>query len=520
MHDAIDMSLVDWSRGQFALTAMFHWIFVPLTLGLSFIVAFMHTIYVRTGDEEWKKITKFWMKLFGINFAIGVSTGIILEFEFGTNWSNYSWFVGDIFGAPLAVEGILAFFMESTFIAIMFFGWNKVSKRFHLTASWLTAFGASLSAVWILVANAWMQMPVGTVFNPETARNEMTNFWDVLFSEVAVNKFLHTITSSFLLGSIFVIGVSAWFLLKKREVLFAKRSTIVASVFGVIAAIATVATGDTSARIVAREQPMKFAAMEALYEGQTHAPLVAIGAMRTDTTRLPNPREDFIFKIEIPSALSYMVFLTPSGFIPGITDLVYGNEEQGIMSYEEKINRGAVAIQTLKELKRTKDRGDDASYQAMLEKFNNPRWRENYYKYFGYGYYKDRELKELIPNVKLNFYSFHVMVILGTHFLIFCVIALWLSLKNRWGNHKWLMWVAMITIPLPWVASQAGWLVAEMGRQPWVVYELMPTIAAVSRLKPGAVQLTFWIFLATFTILFIAEIKILLTQIKKGPGGK
>ncbi len=520
MLESIALSLEDRSRGPFALTAMFHWIFVPLTLGLSFIVAFMHTIYVRTGDEEWKRITKFWMKLFGINFAIGVSTGIILEFEFGTNWSNYSWFVGDIFGAPLAIEGILAFFMESTFIAIMFFGWNKVSKRFHLTATWLTAFGASLSAIWILVANAWMQHPVGTMFNPLTARNEMTNFWEVIFSPTAVNKFLHTVTSSFLLGSIFVIGVSAWFLLRKREVLFAKRSTLVASVFGVISAIATVATGDTSARIVARNQPMKFAAMEALYEGQTHAPLVAIGVMRTDTTRLPNPRQDFIFKIEIPNALSYMVFLTPSGFIPGITDLVYGNEEQGIISYQEKIERGAVAIQTLKELKRAKERGDEVTYAALLEKFSDPKWLEGYYKHFGYGYYKGRELKELIPNVKLNFYSFHVMVILGTHFLIFTLLVLWLSLKNRWGNHKWLMWVALVTMPMPWIAHQSGWLVAEMGRQPWVVYELMPTLSAVTRLKPGAVQVTFWIFLATFTILFIAEIKILVTQIKKGPGGK
>ncbi len=520
MLETIDMSLVDWSRGQFALTAMFHWIFVPLTLGLSFIVAFMHTIYVRTGDEEWKRITKFWMKLFGINFAIGVATGIILEFEFGTNWSNYSWFVGDIFGAPLAIEGIFAFFIESTFIAIMFFGWNKVSKRFHLAASWLTAFGANLSAVWILVANAWMQHPVGTLFNPDTARNEMINFWDVIFSEVAVNKFLHTVTSSFLLASLFVIGISAWFLLRKREVLFAKRSTVVASVFGVIAAIATIATGDTSARIVAREQPMKFAAMEALYEGQTHAPLVAIGAMRTDTTRLPNPRQDFIFKIEIPNALSYMVFLTPSGFIPGISDLVYGNEEQGLMAYEERVERGAVAIQTLKELKRARERGDESTYSALREKFTDPVWLEEYFAHFGFGYYQGRELKELIPNVKLNFYSFHIMVILGTHFLIFTILVFWLSIKNRWGNHKWLLWVALITLPMPWIASQAGWVLAELGRQPWVVYELMPTISAVTRLKPGAVQLTFWIFLFTFTLLFIAEIRIMISQIKKGPGGK
>ena len=519
MFESIDMSLVDWSRGQFALTAMFHWLFVPLTLGLAFIVAFMHSIYVKTGDEEWKKITKFWMKIFGINFAIGVATGIILEFEFGTNWSNYSWFVGDIFGAPLAIEGIMAFFLESTFIAVMFFGWNKVSKRFHLTASWLTAFGASLSAVWILVANAWMQNPVGTKFNPETVRNEMTNFWDVILAEGAVTKFLHTVTSSFLLASIFVIGVSAWFLIKNRDILFAKRSSLVASVFGVLAGIATVGTGDTSARQVARNQPMKFAAMEALYEGQTHAPLVAFGAMRTDTTRAPNPREDFIFKIEIPNALSYMVFLTPNGFVPGITDLVYGNQEHGIMSYKERIERGSIALQTLKEMKKAKDRGDDVTYAAMREKFDDPQWIEDYYTHFGFGYYRGADMRELIPNVKLSFYSFHIMVIIGTHLLILCMIVLWLSLKNRWGNHKWLLWVALLTIPLPWIASQTGWLVAEMGRQPWVVYELMPTIAAVTRLDASAVQITFWIFMLTFTALFIAELKIMLTQIKKGPGG-
>jgi len=224
MIDNIDLSLVDWSRAQFALTAMFHWIFVPLTLGLGFIVAFMETIYVRTGDPEWKRITKFWMNLFGINFAIGVATGIILEFQFGTNWSNYSWFVGDIFGAPLAIEGLMAFFMESTFIAVMFFGWDKVSKKFHLTSTWLTAIGANLSALWILVANAWMQNPVGMIFNPDTARNEMVNFWDILFSPTAVNKFLHTTTSGFVLASIFVVGISSWFLLHKRNQMFAKKA--------------------------------------------------------------------------------------------------------------------------------------------------------------------------------------------------------------------------------------------------------------------------------------------------------
>ena len=224
MVEHVDLSLIDWSRAQFALTAIYHWIFVPLTLGLAFLVAIMESIYVKTGNPEWKQITKFWMTLFGINFAIGVATGIILEFQFGTNWSNYSWFVGDIFGAPLAIEGIMAFFLESTFIAVMFFGWNKVSKNFHLAASWLTAIGANLSALWILVANAWMQFPVGMHFNPDTARNEMVNFWEVLFSPVAVNKFLHTVSSGYVTASVFVVGISAWFLLRKRHTLLAKRS--------------------------------------------------------------------------------------------------------------------------------------------------------------------------------------------------------------------------------------------------------------------------------------------------------
>ncbi|MDD4646083.1 MAG: cytochrome ubiquinol oxidase subunit I, partial [Bacteroidales bacterium] len=284
--NTIDLSsLIDWSRAQFALTAMYHWLFVPLTLGITWIIAMMETIYVKTGDPEWKKITSFWMKLFGINFAIGVATGIILEFEFGTNWSNYSWFVGDVFGAPLAIEGIMAFFLESTFIAIMFFGWNKVSKKFHLLSSWLVAIGANLSALWILVANAWMQYPAGTTFNPETARNEMTSFWDVLFSPVAVNKFLHTITSGMVLAAIFMIGISAWYLLKNREKRLALRSITIASVFGLMASLFLAVTGDGSAKQVAKTQPMKLAAMEGFYQGKEGAGLVAIGVLNNKEKR-------------------------------------------------------------------------------------------------------------------------------------------------------------------------------------------------------------------------------------------
>ncbi len=272
----IDWSLVDWSRAQFALTAMYHWIFVPLTLGITFLIAIMETIYVKTKDPKWKEITKFWIGVFGINFAIGVATGIILEFEFGTNWSNYSWFVGDIFGAPLAIEGIMAFFMESTFIAIMFFGWNKVSQKVHLISTWLVAIGSNLSALWILVANGWMQNPVGMRFNPDTMRNEMYDFWAVLFNPVAVNKFIHTIMSSYIVGAVFVVGISSWYLLKNREEILAKRSIIVAAIFGLAASFATILTGDESARVVAKYQPMKLAAMEGLYQGSQEAPLAII----------------------------------------------------------------------------------------------------------------------------------------------------------------------------------------------------------------------------------------------------
>ena len=275
----MDLSLIDWSRAQFALTAMFHWLFVPLTLGLGLIMAIYETIYVRTGDEKWKKLTKFWMKLFGVNFAIGVATGIILEFEFGTNWSNYSYFVGDIFGAPLAIEGILAFFLEATFIGVMYFGWEKFGKRFHLASMWLAVIGATLSAWWILVANAWMQYPAGMDFNPDTARNELTDFMAVAFSPVAINKIFHTVTSSWVLGAAFVVGICGWYLLKRRELEFSRRSIKVAAIVGIVGVLLAAHTGHGSAQKVTKHQPMKLAAMEGLYRGGSQADLVAIGVL-------------------------------------------------------------------------------------------------------------------------------------------------------------------------------------------------------------------------------------------------
>lgn len=525
MLEHIDLSLVNWSRAQFALTAMFHWLFVPLTLGLSFIIAFMESIYVKTGNPEWKRITKFWMKLFGINFAIGVATGIILEFEFGTNWSNYSWFVGDIFGAPLAIEGIMAFFLESTFVAVMFFGWGKVSKKFHLISTWLTAVGANLSALWILVANAWMQNPVGMKFNPETARNEMVNFWDVLLSDTAVNKFLHTTTSGFVLAAIFVMGISAWFLIKKQHILFAKRSIVIASVFGIVASAMLIGTGDGSAREIARSQPMKFAAMESLYDGRTQAPLIAVGLFgkEHDDPMNRNSEQEFLMKIEIPNMLSYMAFLKVDAFVPGIKDLVLGNEKYGIMSVKEKIHRGYEAQQVLKAFKEAKGK-DEIEYNRLKAKFEDKEWVENYFRYFGYGNYYDADAHQLelnafktVPPISMSFYAFHIMVALGGHFLLLFMVVLWLTLRKKIENYKIVLYTALWTIPLAYIASEAGWVVAEVGRQPWVIQDLMPTMTAVSKIDSTSVMITFALFAVTFVGLAIAEVRIMVKQIKNGP---
>jgi len=517
----IDWGLVDWSRAQFALTALYHWIFVPLTLGLSFMLAIMETIYVKTGDEKWLKIEKFWLKLFGINFAIGVATGIILEFEFGTNWSNYSWFVGDIFGAPLAIEGIMAFFMESTFVAIMFFGWNKVSKKTHLLATWLTAIGSNLSALWILVANGWMQNPVGMEFNPDTMRNEMNDFLLVLFNPVAVNKFIHTITSAYTFSALFVIAVSAWLLLKGKNKRMAKYSMLIASVFGFMGIMATLITGDGSAKQVAKYQPMKLAAMEGLKKGSRGAPLIAIGKPKHIKNQdIPNAvMEDLKGNdqldvaaegFEIPYGLSVLAFNDPDAFVPGIDDLVYGNEKEGIPPYKERIKSGKISIEALANYKKAKKAGDTEAAEKYLKTF------KEHFEDFGYGYFDGHDLNELIPPVAITFTSFHTMVILGSWFLIFFILVYRAIMKNTIDKQKWLLRLGVIGLPLGFIAQEAGWITAEAGRMPWVIQDLMPTFIAVSHLKSTSVVITFALFFITFTALLIAELKIMATEIKKG----
>ncbi len=507
----LDLAQVDWARAQFALTAMYHWIFVPLTLGLSILVAFFETIYYKTGKEEWKNITRFWMTLFGINFAIGVATGIIMEFEFGTNWSNYSWMVGDIFGAPLAAEGLFAFFLETTFFAVMFFGWNRVSKKFHLLSTWLVAIGSNLSALWILVANAWMQHPVGMHFNPDTARFEMQNFWHILGSPVAVSHFVHTTSSGFLLAALFVVSVSSWLLLKNRHQEMAKKSIAVAAVFGVIAASFVGLTGDESAYTAAQVQPMKLAAMEGLWDGEVNADLVMLG--------IPNPgkkagdtTDAFQLEIKAPYLLSLLANRELGSFVPGINDLVYGNPKHGIMGADEKIILGKQAVHQLALYKQARDNGDQAAADAALKAFNQNQ------HYLGYGYLSKAE--DIVPIVPLVFYSFHVMVALGTLFPLLFLAILFFLYKDSLHKQKWFLGPAVFAVFFGWVASEAGWVVAELGRQPWAIQDLLPVTIARTNLTTTTVQMTFFMFLFIFTALLIAEVRIMLKQIQNGPEGE
>lgn len=419
-------TLVEWSRWQFAMTAIYHYMFVPLTLGLSFLLAIMETMWVRTGKAEWLNATKFWMKLFAINFAIGIATGLILEFQFGSNWSNYSWFVGDIFGAPLAIEGLFAFFLEATFFAVMFFGWNRVSRRFHLVSTWMVFIGSNISALWILVANAWMQNPVGMEFNPMTARNEMSDFWAVLLSPTAMSKFFHTVTSAYTLSACFVVGVSAWFILKKRHFEFARKSILLASVFGFLSIIATIFTGDTSAQDVTRTQPMKLAAMEGLNEGGKGAPFTLIGLTCTDP-QLPSERMKTVkYGITIPKLLSFLGYHDFDAYVPGIQNIMDGyTSEDGKVypSIEQRMANGRLAIDALKTYKQAvKDKNDALASQSLQTLRAN-------FQDFGYGYLSSPY--DTIPPVPLVFYSFRLMVGLGMLFVLLFICSWWYAKKRK-----------------------------------------------------------------------------------------
>ena len=535
----IDAGTINWSRAQFALTAIYHWLFVPLTLGLAIIMGIAETIYYKHGDAFWKRVAKFWQKLFGINFAMGVATGIILEFEFGTNWSNYSWFVGDIFGAPLAIEGIVAFFMESTFVAVMYFGWQKVSRGFHLASTWLTGLGATISAWWILVANAWMQNPVGCEFNPDTMRTEMVDFWAVAFSPFAVGKFFHTVVSSWIIGAVFCVAVCAWYLLRKRETRLATESIKIGTIVGLVASLGAAFTGHISGQQVAKAQPMKLAAMEALYNGGTDQGLTALAWV--NPLRQPDYANEAspALKLDMPYALSVMATNDPHGYVPGVNDLLNGyTRPDGTRepSADEKIERGKMAIQALADYRQAKaDGADEATVSALLATL-----KDNF-QYFGYGYIRDKS--ELVPFIPVNFWAFRLMVGLGCLFILFFAVVALLAFRvpllsvitrrllsafglmdeadsdvhGAQSLPRWLCWVAIALVPLAYVCSESGWLVAEFGRQPWTIQDMLPTWAAVSDLHSGSVMLTFFLFLILFTTMLAVEINIMLKQIKRGP---
>ena len=535
----IDAGSINWARAQFALTAIYHWLFVPLTLGLAVIMGICETLWYRKRDTFWRDTAMFWQRLFGINFAMGVATGIILEFEFGTNWSNYSWFVGDIFGAPLAIEGIVAFFMESTFVAVMYFGWKKVSPGFHLASTWLTGLGATISAWWILVANAWMQYPVGCEFNPDTMRNEMVDFFAVALSPFAIGKFCHTVISAWIIGAVFVMAVSCWYLMKRREVRLAKESIKIAAIVGLIATLGAAFTGHISGQQVAKYQPMKLAAMEALYNGGTDQGLTAVAWVNPLCQPDFEKQESAPLKIDMPYALSIMATDDPHGFVPGINDILNGyTRPDGTRepSVDEKIARGQQAITALAAYRKAKQEGAGESVlnsQLSIIKENMP--------YFGYGYVKDK--KDIVPYVPVNFWAFRIMVGLDCLFILYFAVMTVLSFRIPYlsvivrrllatvgilpethadmheitGLPAWHYWTAIALVPLAYIASESGWLVAEFGRQPWTIQDMLPTWVAVSDINGASVALTFFLFLFLFTLMLAVEISILLKQIKRGP---
>ena len=457
-------------------------------------MAVMETIYVIRKVDFWKHAARFWMKIFGINFALGVATGIILEFEFGTNFSNYSWFVGDIFGAPLAIEGIFAFFIEATFIAVMLFGWGRVSKGFHLASTWLTAFGASLSALWILIANGWMQHPVGMVFNPDTVRNEMVDFWAVVSNPVAVSKFFHSVLCGWMTGAVVVIGISSWYLLRRREQRFALGSIRVAAVVGIVGTVALMFSGDRSAVHVAEYQPMKLAAAEGLQRGGARASFSIVPG------------------IEIPGMLSFLATGDFDGHVPGIQDILDGYVDgNGTRhpSATEMMARGDTALSAFRTYREAKGSDPELAAAARATLMENA-------GYFGYGYISSEE--ELVPPVGLVYWAFRVMVGLGCFLLLVMILAFYYVRRETLEKNRWFLWICVLSIPLVSLSGQAGWIVAEVGRQPWAIQGLLPVKAGVSSVSVGAVQTTFFLFLGIFTLFLAIEIRILIRTIRKGPG--
>ncbi len=503
----IDSDVINLSRLQFASTALYHFLFVPLTLGLSVLIAIMESVYVMTGRIIWKQMTLFWGTLFGINFALGVATGIVLEFQFGMNWSYYSHYVGDVFGAPLAIEGLMAFFLEATFIGLFFFGWDKLSKVAHLTVTWLVAFGTSFSALWILIANSWMQNPVGAIFNPDSMRMEMTDFFAIFFNPVAQAKFVHTVSAGYVTGAMFIMSISAWYLLNNRHADFAKRSMVVAASFGLASSLSVVVLGDESGYLTTEHQKMKIAAMESMWETEP-APagfnLIAI----------PNQKDQCnSFSVEIPYVMGIIGTRSLSTQMLGINDLVKRAEDRiynGIIAYNalRKIRTNSSDFESREIFSKT---WMNLGYALLLKRYQNSLDEID-------PIYVKKAALDTIPKVAPLFYMFRLMVISGAYLIVFFAVSFWLSTKQYLNRNKNFLKLAIWSLPIPWIAIESGWFVAEYGRQPWVIEGILPTYYAASDLTFSNLLFSFGFFLLLYTILFIVGTKVMINAIKKGPG--
>jgi cytochrome d ubiquinol oxidase subunit I len=501
----MDPAVIDLSRLQFALTALYHFLFVPLTLGLSFMLVIMEAIYVMTKRPIWRTVTRFWGVLFGINFVLGVATGLTMEFQFGMNWAYYSHYVGDIFGAPLAIEGLMAFFLEATFVGLMFFGWDKLSRVGHLGVTFLVALGTNLSALWILVANGWMQNPVGAAFNADTMRMEVADFRAVLFNPVAQAKFVHTVSAGYTIAAVFVLGVSAFYLLKGRHVGFAKRSMTVAAAFGLASSLSVVVLGDESGYALTDNQKMKLAALEAMWETEpAPAGLTAFGIPSLADRKTH-------YEVKIPFVLGLIATRSIDKPVAGIFELVAVAEdriESGVVAYGAletlKANPKDVNARAVFELHRR-----DLGYGLLLKRYvHDPRTAD--------AALIKKASWDTVPNVPVMFWAFRIMA--GTGLLLIALFATaFLLVTLRKHDTKWFLVLAVCAIPLPWIATELGWVLAEVGRQPWAVEGVLPTFLGASSLTVAQLWTTIIVFTLLYGALAVVEVGLILRTIKKGP---
>ena len=501
------LDVVELSRLQFALTAMYHFLFVPLTLGMAFLLAIMETVYVLSGKQIYKDMTKFWGKLFGINFALGVATGLTMEFQFGTNWSYYSHYVGDIFGAPLAIEGLMAFFLESTFVGLFFFGWDRLGKVQHLAVTWLVALGSNLSALWILVANGWMQNPIAAAFNAETMRMEMLSFSELVLNPVAQVKFVHTVAAGYTAGAMFVLGISGWYLLKGRDVAFARRSFAIAASFGMAAVLSVIVLGDESGYEMGDVQKTKLAAIEAEWETQqAPAAFTLFGIPNQET-------QENKYAIQIPYLLGLIATRSVDKPVTGLKELQAQHEvriRNGIKAYGllNALRSGNQDPEVRRAFEASKQ---DLGYGLLLKRYTPTVTDASEAQI-------QQAVKDAIPRVAPLYFAFRIMVLCGALLLAIIALSFWSVVRDRIGQQRWLLKAALYGIPLPWIAIEAGWFVAEYGRQPWAIGEVLPTAVANSSLTVGDVLFSMTLICGLYTLFLVAEMYLMFRFARLGPG--